>query len=236
MRTLPLVMSSLLTGLLLAATPAAHADDKPEKRRTITVSATGDVDVIPDLATIASGVATEAETAKAALASNSAAMQKVIAALKASGIADKDIQTSSLRIEPRYTRPREGESAQIDGYRVTNQVQVVVRDLDKIGDILDQLVTLGANQTNGLSFEASKAETLRDDARKEAVANAKRRAELYAAAAGVELGEVLSIDEGGGGDAPQPVMHMARAMKASVPIERGSETLSAQVTITWALK
>ena len=156
--------------------------------------------------------------------------------LKASGIADKDIQTSSLRIEPRYTRPREGEFAQIDGYRVTNQVQVVVRDLDKIGDILDQLVTLGANQTNGLSFEASKAETLRDDARKEAVANAKRRAELYAAAAGVELGEVLSIDEGGGGDAPQPVMHMARAMKASVPIERGSETLSAQVTITWALK
>ena len=83
---------------------------------------------------------------------------------------------------------------------MTNQVQVVVRDLDKIGDILDQLVTLGANQTNGLSFEASKAETLRDDARKEAVANAKRRAELYAAAAGVELGEVLTIDEGGGGD------------------------------------
>jgi uncharacterized protein len=234
MRTLQLVLCPLLAGLLLAATPAAHADDKPEKRR-ITVSATGDVDVVPDVARITSGVTTEAATAKAALAQNSTTMQKVVAALKASGIDAKDIQTSSLRVEPRYTRPREGEPAQIDGYRVTNQVQVVVRDLDKIGDILDQLVSLGANDTGGLSFEASQAETLRDDARKEAVANARRRAELYAKAAGVELGEVLSIDEGGG-EAPQPVMQMARAMKSSVPVERGTQTLSANVTITWALK
>ena len=162
-------------------------------------------------------------------------MQKVVAALKASGIDAKDIQTSSLRVEPRYTRPKEGEAAQIDGYRVINQVQIVARNLDRLGDILDQLVSLGANDTGGLSFEASQAETLRDDARKEAVANARRRAELYAKAAGVELGEVLSIDEGGG-EAPQPVMHMARAMKSSVPVERGTQTLSANVTITWELK
>ena len=218
MRILPLVLSPLLAGLLLAATPAAYADDdKPEKRR-LTVSAT------------------EAATAKAALTQNSAAMQKIVDALKASGVDAKDIQTSSLRVEPRYTRPKEGESPQIDGYRVTNQVQLVARNLDRIGDILDQLVSLGANETGGLSFEATKAETLRDDARKEAVANARRRAELYAKAAGVELGEVLSIDEGGGGDAPQPMMHMARAMKSSVPVERGTQTLSANVTITWALK
>jgi uncharacterized protein YggE len=235
MRILPLVLSPLLAGLLLAATPAAYADDdKPEKRR-ITVSATGDVDVVPDIARISSGVTTEAATAKAALTQNSAAMQKIVDALKASGVDAKDIQTSSLRVEPRYTRAKEGESPQIDGYRVTNQVQLVARNLDRIGDILDQLVSLGANETGGLSFEATKAETLRDDARKEAVADARRRAELYAKAAGVELGEVLSIDEGGG-EGPQPVMHMARAMKSSVPVERGTETLSANVTITWALK
>ena len=178
------------------------------------MSASGDVDVIPDLAAHHVRRHRRGASARKAALANSAAMQKVIAALKASGIDAKDIQTASFRVEPRYTRPREGEAPQIDGYRVTNEVQVLVRDLDKLGDILDRLVTLGANQTHGLSFEASKAETLLDEARKQAVANALRRAELYAAAAGVEVGEVLTIVEGGG-EAPRPVMHMARAMKAS---------------------
>ena len=125
-------------------------------------------------------------------------MQKVIAALKEAGIDAKDIQTASFRVEPRYTRPIEGQAPKIDGYSVTNEVQVLVRDLDKLGDILDRLVTAGANQTAGLNFEVSKAETLLDEARQQAVANALRRAKLYAAAAGAEVGEVLTIVEGGG--------------------------------------
>jgi uncharacterized protein YggE len=230
MRPLLLLAAPLLATLLLPV--AAHADDAPKRR--ITITASGEVEVVPDIAHITSGVTTEAATAKAALAQNTAQMKKVIDGLKAAGIAEKDIQTSALRIEPRYTRPREGESAEIDGYRVTNEVQFVARNLDKLGEVLDDLVTLGANQTAGLTFEATAAETLRDDARKQAVKNARRRAELYASAAGVELGEIISIDEGAS-EMPRPV-YMARAAKAAVPIERGSETLSASVTIVWALK
>ena len=197
---LPHSLFPCFLGLGCSARPAASADDVTA-RRSITISANGSVTAVPDLARITSGVATEAPVARDAVAKNSEAMQKVIAGLKASGIDDKDIQTASFHIEPRYTRAREGEAPAIDGYRVTNQVQVIVRNLDKLGDVLDRLVGLGANQMAGLSFDASKAETLHDDARKEAVANALRRAKLYADAAGVELGEVLTIEEGGGGEA-----------------------------------
>ena len=114
-------------------------------------------------------------------------------------------------------------------------MQIVARNLDRLGAVLDQLVSLGANQMAGLAFEVSAAETLRDEARKEAVANALRRAKLYAEAAGAEVGEVLTIQEGGD-PGPRP-MAMARMMKSeAAPIERGTETLEANVTVTWELK
>lgn len=234
MRVVSLLLPSALAALVLLAASPAGAEDISEQRR-ITVSASGSVAAVPDQARISGGVTTEAATAKEALAQNSAAMAKVIGGLKESGIEAKDIQTTSLRVEPRYTRAKEGEAPKIDGYRVTNQVEITARDLDKLGEVLDQLVSLGVNEMGGLSFEVSKAETLRDEARKEAVANARRRAELLAAGAGVELGEVLKIDEGSDlGPRPMP---LARAMKMeSVPIERGTETLTAEVTVTWALK
>jgi len=234
MRILPDLFRPALASLaVLAAAPAALADDISQQR-SITVTASGQAAAEPDMARITSGVTTEAETAKEALRRNSDAMKKVIAGLKENGIAAKDIQTTSFRIDPRYTRPREGETRVINGYRVTNQVEVIARNLDKLGDILDQLVSLGANQMAGLAFEVSEAETLADEARKEAVANALRRAKLYAAAAGAEIGEVLLIQEGGG--APRPIA-LARALKGeAVPLERGTKTLQASVTITWALK
>ncbi len=233
MRTLTNRIRPAILGLALLGSGPALADDPP--RRTVTVTASGTVAAEPDRARITSGVSADGTTAQEALTANSGAMKKVIDELKSSGIDAKDIQTSSFRVEPRYTRPIEGQAPKIDGYSVTNEVQVVVRDLDKLGDILDRLVRAGANQTAGLNFEVSKAETLLDDARKEAVANAHRRAELYAAAAGAEVGEVLTITEGGSMEPPRPVF--ARAMKAeSVPIERGTEMLEASVTITWALK
>jgi uncharacterized protein YggE len=219
---------------LLLAVPAARAEALSEMR-SITVTASGQVAVEPDMARISSGVTTQAATASEALSRNSEAMKKVIDGLKQAGIETKDIQTTSLRVEPRYTRPREGEAPAIDGYSVTNQVEVLAHNLDKLGEVLDRLVSLGANEMGGLSFEVSEAESLRDAARKEAVANARRRAELFAAAAGAEVGEVLAIQEGGDiGPRPMP---MARALKAqAVPIERGTETLEASVTVTWALK
>jgi uncharacterized protein YggE len=237
MRSLtPHLRPAMLCLALLMAVPAADAqtaDDEP--RPAVTVSATGSVTVEPDQARITSGVTSDGATARDALSKNTAAMQKVIAELKAAGIGAKDIQTASFRVEPRYTRPIEGQAPTIDGYSVTNEVQVLVRDLGKLGDILDRLVTAGANQTAGLNFEVSQAETLLDEARKQAVANAFRRAELYAVAAGARVGEVLSISEGAG-EGPRPMV-MARAMKsAAVAIERGTETLEANVTISWALK
>jgi uncharacterized protein len=219
---------------MLAAMSAAHADDE-KPRRAITVTASGTVAVVPDQARLSSGVTSEGDTAREALTANTAAMGKVIGELKSAGIDAKDIQTSSFRVEPKYTRPAEGQAPTIDGYSVTNDVQVLVRDLDKLGEILDRLVTAGANQSSGLSFEVSKAETALDEARKQAVANARRRAELYATAAGASVGEVLTITEGEAFAPPRPVF--ARAMKAeAVPVERGTETLEASVTITWALK
>jgi uncharacterized protein len=226
------VFPALLASALFASAASAE-DDTP--RRSITVSASGSVTTVPDTARITSGVATEAPVARDAVAKNSEAMKKIIAGLKAGGIDEKDIQTASFHIEPRYTRAREGEASVIDGYRATNQVQVTVRNLDKLGEVLDRLASLGANEMAGLSFDVSQAEKLKDDARKEAVANAQRRAKLYADAAGVDLGEVLKIDESGD-SSPRPVF-AGRALKSeAVPIERGTETLEATVSVTWALK
>jgi uncharacterized protein len=228
------ILSCFAALALLTAAPAAFAQDAADVR-SITVTASGEVAAEPDQARITSGVTTEAATASQALARNSDVMKKVIDGLKAQGIEAKDIQTTSFRVEPRYTRPREGQTATIDGYRVTNQVEILARKLDQLGDILDRLASLGANEMSGLSFEVSQDETLRDEARKEAVANAKRRAKLYAEAAGAQIGEVLVIQEGGEmGPRPMP---MARAMRAeAVPIERGTQTLQATVTVTWELK
>lgn len=220
--------------LLVALASPLRAEEKPMDR-LITVSAAGYAYAEPDRATVSAGVAAEADTAAAALSANTELMQKVVAGLKESGIDAKDIQTSNFNVEPRYSNPREGAPPTIDGYRVSNQVTVLVRDLKALGGLLDKLVSLGANQVSGLSFEVSKAETLKDEARKEAVANARRRAELLAAAAGAEIGEVVTIAEDVGYGGPRP-MAMRAAKAESVPIEAGTETLEARVTVTWKLK
>ena len=230
------VAAAILALTFGAALAQAQTPPDGTMQKNITVSATGTVDATPDLARIQTGVITEAETAAQALSGNSQAMAKLIDGLKESAIEAKDIQTSSFRVEPRYTNPRDGQAPEINGYRVVNEVQVVVRDIAKLGAILDALVKLGANQMNGLSFDVSKAETLKDDARKQAIENALRRAKLLAAAAGAEVGDVIAISEDVAHGGPRPYA-MARAAKADmVPIEGGSETLEARVTVTWALK
>lgn len=204
--------------------------------RTITVSATGTAEAEPDRARITSGVTTEAKTAREALAANSEAMSKVITELKASGIDPKDIQTAAFNVEPVMDFSKDGQPPVLRGYRVSNQVVVYVRELGKLGEILDKIVNAGANQIQGLTFEVSKEDTLKDEARKEAIANALRRAKLLAAAAGAEVGNVIQIAEettSGG-----PVTYAPRMAKAAMaaPIETGTSTLEARVTVTWALK
>jgi uncharacterized protein YggE len=213
------------------------AAEETRFRRSVNVAATGSVSGEPDIAHISTGVVSEAETAREAVSRNTAVMKKVVDGLKAAGVAAKDIQTSSFNVEPRYQHSDDGRPPAIIGYRALNQVHIVARDIAKLGEVLDHAVTLGANQLGGIHFEVSKAETLQDDARKQAMANALRRAQLYAAAAGAELGEVLTIAEEVRMDLPRP-MQMARAAmaKEAVPIERGTQTLEVKVHVTWALR
>lgn len=223
--------------MMLAVSGGAAAEEK-RMERTITISASAQVAAEPDLARLNSGVTSEADTARAALDRNNEAMRKLVEGLKASGVDRKDIQTGQFNVEPRYTNPRDGKPPSINGYRVVNNVDIVVRDLKRLGEVLDQLVTLGSNQMHGLSFDVSKAETLKDEARKEAIANALRRAKLFAAASGAEVGQVLSISEDVASPPyhPRPMMASRAAVAKSVPVEAGSQLLEANVTVTWALK
>lgn len=224
-----------LAGLIGTSGPL-HAGDN-EMQRTVTVSASASVSAKPDMARLSSGVQTEAATARQATSENTKAMANLIDGLKSLGIADKDIQTSNFSVNPRYQHNRDGRAPKIDGYQVSNEVSVVIRDLKAVGDILDKMIGLGANQMRGLTFEVSQAETLSDAARTEAIANARRRAELFAKAAGAEVGEVIEIREGASGPVgPRPMMASRREMAESVPIETGEQDLSASVTVTWALK
>jgi uncharacterized protein len=233
-----LIRQLVTTAALLAAFAAPlYAEEKPMER-TITVSASGNVSVEPDEAMIATGVSSEAKTARESLSKNTEAMKKVIAELKTQGVEAKDIQTTQFNVEPVYVYPKEGQPPVITGYRVNNMVSVCVHNLDKLGGVLDQLVTVGANQMNGISFNVSKAETLKDEARKTAMANALRRAKLLAAASGADVGEVMQISEDVSYQGPQPVMYAKRMSAASeaAPVERGSQELEARVTVTWKLK
>ncbi len=203
--------------------------------QTITVSASGEVSVEPDAAQIQTGVTTQAPTAREAMTANNATMAKLIAELKEIGIPAGNIQTSSINVQPRYQNHRDGRPATLTGYIVSNDVTIETDDLDNLGDILDRIVSLGATQMRGLNFLVLDSETLKDEARKNAIANARRRAELYASAAGAKVGKVVHISEETSHSMPGP-QRMARAtMESSVPIERGTKTLTARVTVTWKL-
>lgn len=232
----PLANLASLSLALLLALPFSALAEESRMQRLITVSATGEVGADPDQARINTGVVSEAPTARDALTANTEAMKKVIADMKTKGVDAKDIQTSSFSVDAMTVYGKDGQAPRITGYRVTNQVAVLVRDLAKLGDTLDALVTAGANQASGLEFIVSASETLKDEARKIAMDNALRRAKLLAGAGGAEVGDILQISEDVVQQGPRPFA-MARAAKAeSVPIEAGTTTLEARVTVTWALK
>ena len=240
--------TSFLTFILLCCTTATsgaddhHADDKPV--RTITVSGEGKVKVKPDTASISAGVVTEAETAREALNKNNDQMQEVMAGMREAGIAEDDLQTAQFSVSPVYSRmPRKAGAPRVDpkivGYRVSNTATGIIRNLNDVGPILDKVITLGANSVNGPSFFVDKPGPLLDKARKQAVADALRKADLLAQAADVQLGAIQTIREGGG-YAPQPRMMnrggMAMDMEAkAVPIAAGSQEIRASVNIVIAI-
>ena len=219
-----------LAGALLTA--PARAQIIPPAAISVTGEAT--VLVPPDLAEIDGGVTSEAKTAREASEANNAAMGKVLQALKGAGIEAKDIQTSRLSLQPQSAPNRTGPSA-IAGYRAGNRVTIRVRDVTKVANVIDTLVGAGANEIGGINFVVSQASKLLDEARERAVADARRKAEIYAKAAGVTLGAPLSISEEGS-PAPMPYRKMAVGMAASAPVAQGEETLQVTVSVTWAIK
>jgi uncharacterized protein YggE len=190
------------------------------------------------MATVRTGVVTQAETAKEALNQNNAAMQSLLSLLKEHEIADKDIQTSSFHLHPVYEQdPQVRTEPKVVAYRVTNEVQVKVRNLSSLGDVLDALVQSGSNQISGVSFDVDDPTGILNEARSRAIRNAKSRAEVYAQAAGVEVGRVLQISEQPM-EPPRP-LHLGvqfRAEAAGVPVATGEQEFRDSVNVVFELE
>jgi uncharacterized protein YggE len=246
-------LSLLAATAMAASAPTAFAQQAPapaiEAGHTmLTVTAEGSSTREPDMANYSAGVTTQGTTASEALSANSAQMTKVIAALKRAGIADKDVQTSNLNVNPVYAQPKrlpdgsyEDDGQQrIVGYRASNSVSVRQRKLQDMGKVIDALVTAGANQVNGPNFMLSQPEAAMDEARVEAMKSARARAELYAKASGLRVTRIVSISESGG-YSPQPVMFVrkeARDMVAAAappPVAAGELEMNVNVTVQFEL-
>ena len=236
-------MTRHLLPLALAAAIAfpamAGAADSPTPARII-VSGEGEATTPPDLALLSLSVMREAKTARAALDANNDAMAAVIAAMKAAGIKDRDLQTAGIQINPRYNytnKPDGSQKGELVAYQVTNTLSVRVRDIDKTGEILDKAVSLGVNQGGGIAFSNEDPSAAVTEARKKAVADAMAKAKTLAEAAGVSIGRVLEITDQNIASPPMPINAKAfDAAGASVPVQAGENSYAVQVTVTFELK
>ena len=237
----------LLLALTLAfgtATMTAHAQTAaggyaiPADGTLLNVSAQAEASRVPDVATLSAGVVTQAADGNSAMRQNAEQMAKVMAAIKAAGIADKDVQTSGISLNPQY-RYVENEAPKITGYQASNNVSLKVRDIAKLGKVLDALASVGANQINGPSFEIDQPEPVYDEARLAALKKAQARAETYAKALGLRVRRIVSISEGGGGfPPPMPMMAMRAQMDkagAAPPVSPGETTLSVSLDVVFEL-
>ena len=202
------------------------------------VTATGEVTRVPDVAIITAGVVSRSATATGALQDAANRMAKVLAALKRAGVADRDIQTSNVSLNPEYRYPQ-NESPQLTGYTATNQLTVRFRDIGASGKILDALVSQGANQINGPNLTIDKPEAALDEARANAVAIGRARAEAYARALGLRVVRVVSVSESGGGypvPPPMPMYARAEAAQADTKIVPGEQKLQVSLAMTFELQ
>lgn len=202
---------------------------------TLTVTGHGSAAAAPDMATVMTGVESYGETASDALAMNSEQMVRVMAELSDAGVDAKDIQTSNLSVQPRYNDRKSRDRYEIIGYQVRNSLSVQVRDVAALGETLDAIVRSGANRIDAVSFGFTDPKALKQQARKEAVLDARTTAEIYAAAAGVSLGKILSISDGSGPAHPRQDFAMAEMSRAAVPIAAGQSSIADSVRIIWEL-
>lgn len=225
-----LAVASALPSPLAAQTPV-----KPPA--TLAVTGEGTVSAPPDLAEIDGGVTGEAKTAREATDAVNKQMAEVIRALKSAGIAEKDIHTTRISLYPQSAPTRAGQPVQILGYRATNHVRVSIREIARAPQMLDAMLAAGANEIGAISFQIAEPSKLIDRARAEAVNDARRKAEIYAKAAGVTLGAPLAINEEGAALPPPRMQRMAvGAAAAPTPVEPGELTLRTSVSITYEIK
>jgi len=230
-----------------AAVAAGGGYALPGQQTGLSVTGMGRIQAKPDVATVSVGLQTTANTAQEAMAQNSAQMEKVIAAIKGQGITDDDIRTTGVNLVPVYEQRRDPSTQppRVVGYRATNQVRVEVKDLSKVGAVLDAAVTAGANLAGGVSFSIRDVQAVSDQALRQAVADAQRKAQTIATAAGVKLGAVTSIftdyinvptpdayyGRGGAGDFAVEALAAVPA-----PIEPGQLTITAQVRVVYDIQ
>jgi uncharacterized protein YggE len=237
----PLLLATVLTLSAIATTasaqaaaPAVHA---PGDGTLLSVSAQAEARRVPDVATISAGVVTQAADANAAMRANATQMDKVMAAIRAAGIAERDIQTSGVNLNPQY-KYVDNQAPEITGYQASNTVNLKVRDIARLGKVLDALVASGANQVNGPSFEIDQPEAAYDEARRGALEKAQARAAMYAKTLGLRVRRIVSISEGGGFQPPMPVPMMAMARgkaEADTAVSPGETTLAANLDVVFEL-
>lgn len=231
-----LVVSLILlcTVTAVSGPEAAKAQIQDKQPSLITVTGEGQAGVAPDLAVVTAGVTTAAKTAREASEANAKAMTVVMAAVKEAGIAERDVQTSRLSLQPVRDQGR-NEPGRITGFQASNQVTIKIRELAKIADVIDRMVSAGANDISGIHFVVSSPSKLLDQAREAAISDARRKAEIYARAANVKLGSPINIREEGGAP-PRPLqMRSMEAAAISTPISPGEELLRVTVTVSYEL-
>lgn len=222
----------LLIALLLAAVALPHpAAAQAQSRGQVVVTGEASVAVPPDTALIRVGVTNDGKTAREASEANARLMIPVVAALKEAGVAERDIQTAHLAIQPMQEQQRAGPS-RITTFRASNQVTARVRDIARVAEVIDRALGAGANELSGVSFVVDDPAQALDRVRGEALANARHKAEIYAKAAGVGLGRAVNIDEDGGNRGP--VAPRAFQM-ANAPVMPGEQTLQVSVTVSYEL-
>jgi len=233
------VLAAAFAGI---AGTAAFAQDNTPREAVITVFGEGRSATAPDMAILSFSVVKDAKTAREALDANNKAMADVLNALKSGGIAERDLQTSGFAVNPQYQYPDNNDGGNrppvLTGYQVANSLTIKVRDLAKLGEIIDQSVTLGVNQGGSIQFTNDKPEATITEARKQAVADAVSKAKVLSEAAGVSLGRIVEISENSSRPEPMPMMRtMAKEYAAdAVPIATGENSYNVTVNVTFAIK
>jgi uncharacterized protein len=231
-------LAAVIAAAMAGASASAQTPATAPAPATLDISADAEVQAAPDIAEIGAGVMTESAQAEQALRDNAERMSRVVAAIRKAGVADRDIQTTGLNLQPQF-RYEQNREPILTGFRASNRVQVTLRDTKNAGRIIDTLVREGANQIDGPNFRISNPEPLLDKARQEAVRKARARADLYAAAAGLRVKRITSISEGQDirpMPSPAPRVAMAMEAKADSPIVPGEVSMTVTIRMGFELE